>query len=118
MFADKWGRVGRSEEVVAGRWLADQFGEETTILHDSYAYIPSKFKDAFVVIPAHTFPVVNHFEPDMIVLRNARFKRFQYLNDAERARVGKNTFMISIISICLSVKICLRTMNGSRILRV
>jgi hypothetical protein len=24
--------------------------------------------------------VVNHFEPDMIVLRNARFKRFQDLN--------------------------------------
>ncbi|MDP6040295.1 MAG: hypothetical protein QGG64_17215, partial [Candidatus Latescibacteria bacterium] len=92
MFAGKWGRTEKSVEIEAGQWLADQFGEETTVLYDSYAYIPSKFENAFAVLPAHTFLVVNHFEPDVIVLRKARFNRFQDLSEADRARVNKDTF--------------------------
>ena len=92
MFSSKWGRAEKSVEIVAGRWLGEQAEGTATILYDSYAYVPSKFVDAFVITPAHTFPVVNHFEPEFMVLRDARFRRFQNLEEAEHSRVGKNVF--------------------------
>ena len=92
MFGGKKGRAQESSELVAGSWVGEAFAEDTTILFDAYAYVPGKFKQSRVIIPAHTFSIVNHFEPDIIVLRDSQFNRFKDLSQADRSRVGRKTF--------------------------
>lgn len=92
LFDHKWSANDRREDVVAGKWLADTFSEETTILYDVYAYIPSKFQKALPAIPAMTYSIVTHFEPDVLVVRDARHARYNNLADSNQVSVGKRVF--------------------------
>lgn len=92
LFAHKWSAPAGREDITAGIWLAEQFQEETTILYDAYAYIPGKFQQALPATPAMTYPVITHFEPDVLVIRDARYSRYGSLADSKRVSINKGDF--------------------------
>jgi len=56
------------------------------------AYVPEKFNWAFRVSSMH-YLMVNHFEPDVLVVRDAISKRFSVLANADRAQIGRDAFL-------------------------
>ncbi|MDA0709822.1 MAG: glycosyltransferase family 39 protein [bacterium] len=92
IFRGKWSATSGREEVTAGRWLSETYPETTTILYDAYAYIPGKFQQALPATPAMTYPIVTHFEPDVLFLREERHNRYTNLADSNRVSIPKNDF--------------------------
>lgn len=92
LFEHKWTATSNREDIEAGRWLQENYSAETTILYDAYAYIPGKFQKALPATPAMTYPVVTHFEPDLLVVRDARHHRYSNLADSSAVSINKNDF--------------------------
>ena len=92
VFGHKWSAMEGREDVVAGKWLAETFSKDTTILYDVYAYIPGKFQQALPATPAMTYLVVTHFEPDVLVARDARHSRYSNLADSSQVSINKRDF--------------------------
>ena len=90
---------GRMEKVEAhkddlslGRWLLTEFDDDTSIIYDAYAYIPSQFQRVYRTF-GQTYFMTNHFEPDLLVVRNAISSRYTDLSNAERVRIGQEAFL-------------------------
>ena len=92
MFKEIGNREEGRVELSAGRWLSENFPEQTTILFDAYSYVPEKFRNVHRTF-GMTYPMVNHFEPDLLVVRDAMAGRYANLEDADRARVGGAAFL-------------------------
>ena len=92
LFVEKWHRAEDRDEIAAGRWLGEIYGEETSILYHAYSYVPEKFTQAFRVSALH-YLMVNHFEPDVLVVRDALAGRFANIDNADRAQAGRAAFL-------------------------
>jgi tetratricopeptide (TPR) repeat protein len=95
LFGDRWVRVGENEELAVGRWLAANYPAETTILYDAYSYVPGVFDDAVPTALGLNHVMVNHLEPDLLVVRQAASNDFVNLEDAGNSRVGRDSFLDS-----------------------
>ena len=93
MVRGKWTRSeGVRAELDAGLWLAGKAPPETTVLFDAYSYVPSRFRNVYR-IAGHNYLLANHFEPDVLVTRDAVASDFSDTTDASLARVGRKTFL-------------------------
>ena len=92
MFQDKLGREDGSPEIAAGRWIAERFPETTSIIFDAYAYVPVRYERVYRTF-GQSYPVVNHFRPDLLVVREAIASRYGNPGDADRAQMGADAFM-------------------------
>ncbi|MDP6040122.1 MAG: glycosyltransferase family 39 protein, partial [Candidatus Latescibacteria bacterium] len=92
LFVGKWLREEGRAEIAVGGWLGESYGEETSILYHAYAYVPEKFTHAFRASSLH-YVMVNHFEPDILVVRDALAGRFANIDDADRAQIGREAFL-------------------------
>ena len=92
MFREIGNREEGRVELSAGKWLSEYFPEQTTILFDAYSYVPEKFRHVHRTF-GMTYPMVNHFEPDLLVVRGAMAGRYANLEDADRAWVGGVAFL-------------------------
>ena len=87
LFVDRYGREVGREEIVVGRWLADTFPKETTVMFDVYAYVPKKFGNVYRTI-GMSYVEVNHFEPELLVVRDAVVSDYLDLEEAHKFRQG------------------------------
>ena len=92
LFGDRWVRVGENEELAAGRWLAANYPVETTILYDAYSYVPATFGNVFRSFGI-SYPMVAHFEPDLLIIRDAISRDYLDKNDATRSRRGQSHYL-------------------------
>ena len=87
------GHLGEGRaEIAAGKWLAGRFPPETSILYDAYAYIPGKFQLVYRTI-GQSYPMVAHFEPDLLVVRDAIENDYRDREEAGLARIGARAFL-------------------------
>ncbi|MDP6778367.1 MAG: glycosyltransferase family 39 protein, partial [Candidatus Latescibacteria bacterium] len=92
MFGDKRGREGQNPEIAVGRWIGKAFSDTMSVIYDAYAYVPGRFERAYRTF-GQTYPVVNHFRPDLLVVREAIASRFADPDDAQRAQMGAEAFL-------------------------
>jgi tetratricopeptide (TPR) repeat protein len=91
LFRERRWRDPDRAEVVAGRWLAQNFAAETSILFDAYAYVPGKFVRIHRTF-GQSYPMVNHLRPDLLIVRSAMARRYADLEDGARARIGETAY--------------------------
>ncbi|MDA0710973.1 MAG: glycosyltransferase family 39 protein [bacterium] len=91
MIDTRWRRESNRVEIEAGRWLAETYPANTRILFDAYAYVPRKFQFVFRSI-GMDYLEVNHFEPDLLVVRDAIASDYSNLEEAKSARMGELQF--------------------------
>jgi hypothetical protein len=87
---------GREEqtEIVAGRWLAENYDADSSIIYDSYLYIPGKFSDAARSFGI-TYLAIEHFRPSLLVVRDAIVSDYSDTSRASDSRIGKVAFLDS-----------------------
>jgi len=91
LFEQKWTRESDRVEIAAGRWLAEAYPENSRILFDAYSYVPSVFEYVFRSV-GMTYLDVTHFEPDVLVIRDAIVSDYSNLEEAKSARIGEVGF--------------------------
>ena len=91
LFFDKLERESTRVEITAGRWLADKYPPDSRILFDAYSYVPDTFPHVFRSVGLD-YMEVNHFEPDILIVRKAIVSDFANLEDAKSARMGEMAF--------------------------
>jgi len=88
VFGSKWEAAHTpTPELEAGRWLAETYRPETTILYDAYAYVPSRFANSYRVFGL-SYPLVQHFEPDLVVARDAIARDFSDTTRRQNTAAG------------------------------
>ena len=87
VFVDRQSREDGRVEIDVGRWLNETYDKETSVLFDVYAYVPTKFKHVFRTI-GMGYPMVNHFEPDLLVVRDAVVSDYADPEEALKSRQG------------------------------
>jgi tetratricopeptide (TPR) repeat protein len=92
LFGDRWVRVGENEELPVGEWLAANYPAETTILYDAYSYVPATFGNVFRSFGT-SYPMVAHFEPDLVIIRDAISRDYLDKNNAVRSRRGESHYL-------------------------
>lgn len=91
LFKAKQTRELGSKEIEVGRWLSEMYSEDVSIVFDAYAYVPSKFQNTFRTF-GMTYQLVNHFEPDLLIVRDAIAADFSNLAEASVVRMGAEAF--------------------------
>jgi len=91
-YTARWNRAQGRSEIVAGKWIGEHFSEDTAILFDMYSYVPAKFRDVFRS-SGQSYTMVHHFEPDLIVVRDAIANRFLNRDRASQAQMGEAAFL-------------------------
>lgn len=89
------GRLERrttTHEIAAGRWIGENYSPGTRILYSTYAYVPSEFEDTFRLFEM-SYPIVNHFRPDLLVVREAMAAEYADTSRAHTARTGRLAFL-------------------------
>ena len=86
VFQDRTRDESSNPVIAAGLWLSEMYGPETTILYDTYAYIPSKFKLAETFFGL-SVPVIQIFKPDLVVTRKSIRKRYRDPNHSTHFRL-------------------------------
>ena len=92
LFRQKWLRLENNAEISAGHWIGGRYPENTPIVFDAYAYVPSKYRYSYRTF-GQSYPLVNHFQPELIVARHAIAKRYGQREDAERFQQGVDAFL-------------------------
>ncbi len=82
----------RAEDMALGRWLAEEVPRHTSIIYDAYAYVPPKFRRTYRTF-GQTCAMANHFQPDLLVVRDAIAGRYRDAGNADRVRIGKDLYM-------------------------
>lgn len=82
-----------NDHNVLGAWLTDNYTEETTILYDAYAYVPSEFPLALRIAKGQNYLIVNHLEPDLVVAREGIEKDFEDVDAADRSILGRGAYL-------------------------
>jgi 4-amino-4-deoxy-L-arabinose transferase-like glycosyltransferase len=80
------------DEIRAGTWLADNYAADTSILYGAYSYVPGKFKRVELT-PGLSYFEVEHFRPDLIVIRDAAVSDYEDPNRAAESRIGKTAYL-------------------------
>ena len=91
-FKERLRRESTQEEIVVGKWLGETFPADTSILNDPYAYVPEKFQFVMGSI-GMTYGIVCHFEPDLLLVRDATVSDYAKIEEANVARMGKDAFL-------------------------
>jgi hypothetical protein len=91
LFDQKWHRESDRAEISVGRWLAQAYPADTRIIFDAYSYVPSRFVHVFRSV-GMDYPEVNHFEPDVLIIRDAIVSDFSNIDEAGSARIGEMAF--------------------------
>jgi tetratricopeptide (TPR) repeat protein len=81
-------------EILAGRWVADHYDQDKSILYDSYAYVPGKFADVARTF-GMTYLAIEHFRPDLLVVRDAIVSDYADPGRGEDSRVGEIAYLDS-----------------------
>ena len=81
-----------SNEIEAGRWIGSHYPPSMRVLYSTYAYVPSEFRDAFRLFEM-SYPIVNHFRPDLLVVREAMAAEYSDTSRAASSRTGRGAFM-------------------------
>lgn len=87
-------RADDQDEIQAGRWLAKHYGPETSILYDSYAYVPGKFTKVARTF-GMTYMAIEHFRPRVLVVRDAIVSDYADTSKAREARSGRVAYLDS-----------------------
>jgi len=82
------------DEIRAGRWLADNFSPEKSVLYDSYSYVPSSFQKTARTF-GMTYMAIEHFRPSLLVVRDAIVQDYADTARASESRVGELAYMDS-----------------------
>jgi 4-amino-4-deoxy-L-arabinose transferase-like glycosyltransferase len=88
--ADRENRV----EILAGRWIADHYDPAKSILYDSYAYVPVTFADVARTF-GMTYLAIEHFRPDILVVRDAIVSDYADPGRGADSRVGEIAYLDS-----------------------
>lgn len=81
---------GESDPVIAaGLWLAETYPEDTTILYDTYAYVPSRFALTETYF-GQSYPVIELFDPDLVVTRKSIRDRYKDRNQSDHFRLTED----------------------------
>ena len=92
LFTTKWSRLDNSPEISAGRWIGSQYPGQTSVVFDAYAYVPAKFRSVFRTF-GQSFPLINHLQPDVLVVRNSIADRYRNREDGTRFHKGVEVFL-------------------------
>ncbi|MBT4139680.1 MAG: hypothetical protein HOE48_17305, partial [Candidatus Latescibacteria bacterium] len=92
LFIQKYNRENDRVEIHVGRWVSAHFSEETSMVFDAYAYVPSKFQNVYRTF-GQNYQMINHFEPDLLLVRDAIRADFGNPNEANDARMGAQAYM-------------------------
>ena len=93
VYGDRQMRLeNRHEDMALGQWLAEEVPGHTSIIYDAYAYVPPKFRRTYRTF-GQTYAMVNHFQPDLLVVRDAIAGRYRDVGNADRVRIGKDPYM-------------------------
>jgi tetratricopeptide (TPR) repeat protein len=92
LYYKKYDRENDRVEIMVGRWLAENFSDETSVAFDAYSYVPRKFQNVYRTF-GMTYQMVNHFEPDLLVVRDAIKADFDNPSEAQYARIGVEAYM-------------------------
>jgi tetratricopeptide (TPR) repeat protein len=63
------------------------------VLYDAYAYVPPEFERALPTAIGISYPLVVHFEPDLIVVRGATASAYRDTTSASTVRIGRDAFL-------------------------
>lgn len=91
LFKQKRTRESDRVEIAAGRWLTETYPPNIRIIFDAYSYVPSVFEYVFRSVGT-TYLDVTHFEPDVLVIRDAIVSDYSNLEEANSARIGEVGF--------------------------
>tara|TARA_A100001037_G_scaffold255144_1_gene240591 strand:- start:982 stop:3081 length:2100 start_codon:yes stop_codon:yes gene_type:complete len=61
--------------IAAGLWLSDTYPDGTTIVYDTYAYVPSEFTQAETYFGL-SYTVIGLFQPELVVTRKSIADRY------------------------------------------
>jgi 4-amino-4-deoxy-L-arabinose transferase-like glycosyltransferase len=84
-------RATHQSEIIAGKWLAENFDSDTSVLYHSYGYVPIKFEQVFRS-PNMDYLLVNHLQPDILVVRDASTREYEDPQNSTRAVDGPQAF--------------------------
>ena len=89
--AGTFGSRTRSESenpvIVAGKWIAGTYDTSTTtILYDTYAYIPSSFLMAETFFGL-SYPVIHFLKPDLVITRKSIRERYANPGQSDHFRL-------------------------------
>ncbi len=87
-------RRDSQDEIQAGRWLAEQFDAATSVLSDSYSYVPGKFQNVARTF-GMTYLAIEHFRPDVLVVRDAIVLDYSDTSKASDSRIGRIAYLDS-----------------------
>lgn len=87
-------RRDSQDEIRAGRWLAEHFDAATSVLYDSYAYVPGKFQNVARTF-GMTYLAIEHFRPDVLVVRDAIVSDYSDPTKASDSRIGRIAYLDS-----------------------
>ena len=87
-------RMKGSDEIKAGRWLGEHYNENTSIMYHSYAYVPGKFMQCARSF-GMTYLAIEHFRPDLLVVRNAIVSDYADTSRASDSRIGRAAYLDS-----------------------
>ncbi len=87
-------REAGQDEIQAGRWLAGHYDGKQSVMYDSYAYVPRKFQNTARTF-GMTYLTIEHFRPDLLVVRDAIASDFADTLKAADSRIGRIAFLDS-----------------------
>ena len=90
IYADRTRDNSDNPVVAAGLWLSDTYGPETTILYDTYAYVPSEFTLAETFFGL-SYPVIRIFKPDLVITRRSIRERYRNPDKSDHFRLTDDT---------------------------
>jgi len=76
--------------IAAGMWLSESYPDDTTIVYDTYAYIPSKFELSETYFGL-SYPVIRTLNPDLVITRSSVIDRYHAPDQSEHFRLADNT---------------------------
>ena len=75
--------------IAAGLWLSESYPHETTIVYDTYAYVPSKFEYSETYFGL-SYPVIRILNPDLVITRQSVIARYRAPDQSEHFRLTEN----------------------------
>jgi tetratricopeptide (TPR) repeat protein len=88
-FAQRTQPESNNPVIAAGLWLSDTYPSNTTILYDTYAYVPSEFHLAETYFGL-SYTVIGLFAPDLVVTRKSIEDRYSDPDQSDHFRLTED----------------------------